>query len=63
MTDDYNYKAFDACHYDLGASLGSAIGEPAPDFTAHLLNGRQVKLSDYFATLTVLEMGSVPSLL
>jgi peroxiredoxin len=59
MTDNYNYDAFDANHYALLDFKGPEIGEPAPDFSAQLLDGQPVKLSDYLESLTVLEMGSI----
>jgi peroxiredoxin len=59
MNDDYNYDSFDASHYDLLDFKGPRIGELAPDFTARRLDGREVKLSDYTGSVTVLEMGSI----
>jgi peroxiredoxin len=59
MTDGYNYESFDAKHYDLLKFKGPRLGDPAPDFSARLLDGRQVKLSEYLGSTTVLEMGSV----
>lgn len=59
MTDDYNYNTFDRHHYDLTEFSGPGIGDPAPDFSALLLDGSNVRLSDYQNSLTVLEMGSI----
>ena len=59
MTDDYNYNKFDRHQYDLTEFSGPSIGDPAPDFSALLLDGGNVRLSDYRNSLTVLEMGSI----
>ena len=59
MTDAYNYAAFDARHFEPGDFKGPGIGARAPDFSASLLDGRQVTLADYLSSLTVLETGSI----
>ena len=59
MNDGYNYESFNAEQYDLLDFKGPRLGDPAPDFSARLLDGRQVKLSEYQGSTTVLEMGSV----
>ena len=59
MSDEYNYDAFDAKHYELLDFKGPQIGSVAPDFAARRLHGGEVRLSDYSAAITVLEMGSI----
>jgi len=59
MNDSYNYESFDAEHYELLDFKGPRIGDRAPDFSARLLDGRQVELSTYLGSTTVLEMGSI----
>jgi peroxiredoxin len=59
MSDEYNYDAFDAKHYELLDFKGPRIGDVAPDFIARGLDGREVRLSDYRGPITVLEMGSI----
>ncbi len=59
MSREYNYDAFDAAHYELLDFKGPRLGEPAPDFRARSLDGRERSLSDFRGTLTVLEMGSI----
>lgn len=56
---DYNYSNFKAKYYNFTEFSGSKEGEPAPDFKAYTLDGREVQLSDYFGNPIVIETGSV----
>ena len=57
-TNSYNYNTFDAGLYTLDAFIGPKVGEKAVDFTAGTLDGRTVKLSDFFGKPIILETGS-----
>ncbi|MEL6667263.1 MAG: deiodinase-like protein [Pseudomonadota bacterium] len=57
----YNYDAFANDFYEARNFIDGAphIGECAPDFEAHLLNGKTAKLSDWNGQTIVLETGSL----
>ncbi len=55
----YNYDHFSASDYDLENFSGPAVGEKGLDFQATTLDGKQVKLSDFFGKIIVLETGSI----
>ncbi len=55
----YNYSHFKAGYYAHDRFSAPNIGDSAPDFTAYTLEGKKVKLSDYFGAPLVLEMGSI----
>lgn len=55
----YNYDHFSASDYDLENFSGPAVGEKAIDFQATNLDGKEVKLSDFFGKIIVLETGSI----
>ncbi|MEX0933688.1 MAG: deiodinase-like protein [Candidatus Paceibacterota bacterium] len=56
----YNYKRFQPkLYYSSDGFYGPKPGEQAPDFTAYTLEGKEVRLSDFFGKPIVLEMGSV----
>ncbi|MBA3901343.1 MAG: redoxin domain-containing protein [Bacteroidetes bacterium] len=58
-TQKYNYKRFKPDYYTFDNFAGPKIGEEAPDFTAFTLQGKKVKLSDFFGKPIVLETGSL----
>ena len=58
-TDTYNYNRFRSREYDLNNFPGPKLGETAPDFYAIDLEGKPVKLSDYYGKIVVLESGSI----
>ena len=55
----YNYEHFRVREYDFGNFGGPRPGEPAVDFTAQTLDGKTVRLSDFFGMPVVLETGSL----
>jgi hypothetical protein len=59
MNQAYNYARFRVKHHPMDHLPGPVAGEPAVDFTAHTLDGRQVRLSDFFGQILVLETGSI----
>jgi peroxiredoxin len=59
MQTTYNYPTFRAELYDFLDVPGPKVGEKATDFTATTLDGKTVKLSDYFGKTIVLETGSI----
>ncbi|MEX1027086.1 MAG: deiodinase-like protein [Candidatus Paceibacterota bacterium] len=56
---EYNYTHFKPEDYAHDKFDAPEIGEEAPDFTAYTPEGKEVRLSDYFGTPLVLEMGSI----
>jgi len=53
MTDEYD--SFDAKHYELLSFKDPRIGDVAPDFVVRRLDRREVRLSDYRVSITVLQ--------
>ena len=58
MPLEYNHPRFRLKYYDLDRFDGPKVGEKAVDFKVKTLEGKEVKLSDYFGKPVVLEMGS-----
>lgn len=58
MLCSYNYRRFRVDHHPMDEFPGPAPGEPALDFRAHTLDGREVRLSDFEGQILVLETGS-----
>lgn len=58
-TPIYNFKRHKASMYDLKTFVGSEVGENATDFIAKNMKGQEVKLSDYYGKIIVLENGSI----
>lgn len=56
--EPYNYNRFRMEAYRLEEFAGPDVGEPAPDFAAEMVDGRQVRLSDFRGHPVVLETGS-----
>lgn len=54
----YNYERFRVDHHPMNEFPGPISGEPAIDFRAHSLDGREVFLSDFKGQILVLETGS-----
>ena len=59
QTVKYDYDHFNARQYNFKRFDGPKVGEAAVDFTATDLNGKTVRLSDYFGKTVVLETGSI----
>lgn len=59
MLCSYNYRRFRMDHYPLDEFPGPAPGEPAIDFRAHTLDGREARLSDFHGRIRILETGSL----
>lgn len=59
MQSTYNYQTFQANLYEFLDVPGPKVGEDATDFVATTLDGQEVKLSDYFGKLIILETGSI----
>jgi peroxiredoxin len=55
----YNYPRFKPDYYSFKGFDGPKIGEVAPDFSAYTLDGKKVKLSDFFTKPIILETGSL----
>jgi len=55
----YNYQRFSPDHYDFTRFEHPEVGGPAPDFTAHDLDGNPVRFSGLAGQPIALEMGSV----
>ncbi len=55
----YNFTRHKASMYELKELAGPKVGENAVDFTASTIDGEEVKLSDYYGKIIVLENGSV----
>ena len=55
----YNYKHFRASEYRFEEFIGPKAGEKAKNFEATTLDGKKVKLSDFFSKKIVLEIGSI----
>ncbi|MEX1014087.1 MAG: deiodinase-like protein [Candidatus Paceibacterota bacterium] len=58
MNNKYNYSNFSSSDYNFDGFDGPKQGEKVLDFKAKTLDGKEVKLSDYFGKPLVLEMGS-----
>lgn len=58
MLCSYNYDRFRMDHHPMDQFPGPAPGEPAIDFRAHTLDGREVRLSDFEGQILVVETGS-----
>lgn len=58
-TSDYNFTRHKTSLYNLQALEGPKIGEKAVDFPATTLDGQDVRLSDYYGKIIVLENGSI----
>lgn len=56
--EPYNYDRFRMEAYRLEEFTGPGVGEPAPDFIAETLDGRQLRLSEFRGHPVVLETGS-----
>lgn len=59
MQATYNYQTFSANLYNFMADVGPKVGEKAIDFMATTLDGKEIKLSDYFGKPIILETGSI----
>lgn len=55
----YRYSHFKASEYDFSDFDGPKAGNKALDFPATMLDGKEVRLSDFFGSWAVLEMGSI----
>lgn len=55
----YNFTRHKTSLYDMKELAGPQIGESAVDFSATTLEGQDLRLSDYYGKIIVLENGSV----
>lgn len=58
-TSSYNFTRHKTSMYDMKELAGPKIGEKAVDFSATMIDGQEVKLSDYYGKIIVLENGSI----
>ena len=58
-TSTYNFERHKANIYDMEALSGPKVGQGAVDFLAQTIDGQEVKLSDYYGKIIVLENGSI----
>jgi len=55
----YNFNRHKTSMYDMKELAGPKIGDKAVDFSATTIDGDEVKLSDYYGKIIVLENGSI----
>jgi peroxiredoxin len=58
-SSDYNFKHHKTEIYDMKELDGPKVGEKASDFLAMTIDGHEVRLSDYYGKILVLENGSI----